>query len=163
MQLRKHRIISPVCWSAECCNIIALKSCWPLQNLSTLASRSKLDFYSHRATQMNFTKAKAKAGWNMFRAFLPFPALFLCKQWHGGGLGRKAMTKGKRWSQTTGARSSSDNWVLAATVWSPWFHPRFYLLGRKHRGSPGKASIFWDGEKRSSCKATHMDGPSVKP
>lgn len=142
--LRKHRIILPLHCSASAspawrCNIIALQSCWLLQCLGTLASQSKLDFCSRRGTQMSIMKGKAKTGWNVFRVFLPFPVLFLCKQWHVGGLKRKAMTKGNNhWSQTTGARSSSDNWDFAATVWSPWFRPRFSLLRRNHRETPGE-------------------------
>lgn len=97
-----NRIISPLHGSAcaspaWCCNIIALQSCWPLQSLCTLASQSKLDFYSHRGTHMSFMKGKkTKAGWSVFRVFLPFPAQFLCKQWLGGGLKRKAKTKGNQ-------------------------------------------------------------------
>lgn len=166
--LRKHRIILPLHCSASAspawrCNIIALQSCWLLQCLGTLASQSKLDFCSRRGTQMSIMKGKAKTGWNVFRVFLPFPVLFLCSS------GTLVVWKGKRWlrviiidlrPRVPGAPQITE--ILLPPCGHPDFAHDFLCSGGTIVKHQGKESIFWDGEKRSSCKTTQMDVPSVK-
>lgn len=133
MLLRKYRIISPlwysICASAWQFKIIALA----FSGLSTLQQVILDLIFIHTVEP----KEKAKAGWSLFRVFLPSPALFLCKQWLGGGSKSKMMTEGNHWGHC-GCPSVSDNWEFAATVWSLSFRSRFSLLGRNHHRIPGE-------------------------
>lgn len=130
MMLRKHRIISPLCCSAHtspawCCNIIALQT-----------PPEPVNFSKSVQTWGREWRKKQRLD-EMCWVFLPFSAVFLCVQWLGGALKRKAMTQGNHWAEC-GCPSASDNWDFAATVCSPWSRPRLALLWKRHRRTPGK-------------------------